>query len=379
MRKQPPLILHVIHHLVTGGMENGLVNLINNLSPDRYRHAIACVEDFSEFRERINRRDVEVFSLRRSQIGVWRMRKELYRLCKTMRPAIVHSRNQSGLDALLPARLAGVRICVQGEHGWDVGNLTGSHWRPRLVQQVHAPLVSRFIVVSKDIERHLINSVGIAPSRISQIYNGVDASQYTPRGERNGSLAPPGFLTPDSILVGTVGRIQAVKDQATLVRSFGLLLQGNKNLHSRLRLAIVGNGPLLQDLRILATDLGIAQQCWFPGDRVDVPKILQLFDVFVLPSLNEGISNTILEAMASGLPVIAGRVGGNVEILSEPDTGFFFSPGDTDTLTNLLRRYVDDVDLRHSHGAAARKTVLARFSIDSMVGHYQAVYDQLLN
>ena len=130
-----PLVLHVIYHLVIGGMENGLVNLINRMDATRWRHAIACVEDFSDFRLRIARPDVEVFSLRRSQIGVWGLRRQLYELCNRMRPAIVHSRNQSGLDALPPARLAGVPHTVHGEHGWDVGDLNGLRFKPALLRR----------------------------------------------------------------------------------------------------------------------------------------------------------------------------------------------------------------------------------------------------
>mgnify|MGYP001385354370 CR=1 FL=1 len=121
----PPLVLHVIHQLAMGGMENNLINLINRMPASRFRHAIACVEDFSDFRQRLARPDVEVFALHRARIGVHRLRRELFRRCRRLRPAIVHSRNRSGLDALLPARLGGVRYCVHGEHGWDVDDLHG--------------------------------------------------------------------------------------------------------------------------------------------------------------------------------------------------------------------------------------------------------------
>jgi len=107
-------------------MENGLVNLIHCLPHDRYRHAVVCIEDASEFRQRIRRPDVEVFPLHRSKIGVWEVQRKIHGLCTRLRPAVVHSRNQSGLDALLPARLAGVRTRIHGEHGWDVGDIDGT-------------------------------------------------------------------------------------------------------------------------------------------------------------------------------------------------------------------------------------------------------------
>jgi sugar transferase (PEP-CTERM/EpsH1 system associated) len=371
-----PLVLHVIHHLVMGGLENGLVNLINSMPPERYRHAIVCVENYNDFRLRIARADVEVIALHRSRIGIWRMRLEMLRLFRRLRPAIVHSRNMSGLDALLPARLAGVRTCVHGEHGWDVGDLDGSQWKPALLRRLHAPLVDRYITVSQDLARYLARRVGVAQPRIRQVYNGVDTARFAPRapGAPRPAL-PDGFAGPDDILIGTVGRLQPVKDQATLLRAFARLRETQPALWPRLRLAIVGGGPLEAELQALAAELDVGAQLWLSGARDDVPAILASFDVFVLPSLSEGISNTILEAMACGLPVLATGVGGNLELVKDGVCGRFFTPGDVDALSGLLAAYGGDAGLRGAHGAAARHIAVEEFSMAAMVNNYMAVYD----
>jgi glycosyltransferase involved in cell wall biosynthesis len=145
-----------------------------------------------------------------------------------------------------------------------------------------------------------------------------------------------------------------------------------------LRLAIVGEGPLLPALRALAQSLGIADVSWFPGACDNVPEMLRLFDVFVLPSLNEGISNTILEALASGLPVVATRVGGNVEIVDEGRCGRLFAPGDVDALAALLAQYADESQLLAAHAAAARRAATERFSLGGMVAQYRLLYESLL-
>jgi sugar transferase (PEP-CTERM/EpsH1 system associated) len=254
---QPPLVLHVIHHLVVGGMENGLVNLINRMPPQRFRHAVACVEDYSAFRQRLQRPDVEVIAMNRSRIGVWALRREFHRLCKRLRPALVHTRGQSGLDALLPARVAGVRRCVHGEHGWDVGDLRGQAWKPVALRRLHSPLIDRYITVSKDLERYLVDRVGVSAARITQIYNGVDTERFVPAQGRRPVPWPADFAAADAIVIGTVGRIQAVKDQATLVHAFAALVaNADADLRRRLRLAIVGDGPLMTDLRQLIATLG---------------------------------------------------------------------------------------------------------------------------
>ena len=378
-KNSPPLVLHVIHHLVIGGMENGLVNLINHMPASAYRHAIACVEDYSDFRQRIVRPDVEVIALQRSQVGLWRLRRGLFRLCRRLQPAILHSRNQSGLDALLPARVAGVPHTVHGEHGWDVDNLDGRQWKPALLRRMHSPLVERYVTVSKDLERYLVTRVGIGPRRISQIYNGVDTTRFAPDpAPRRRDVLPAGFCDENSIVIGTVGRIQAVKDQATLLRAFAELAARQPHLLDRLRLVVAGEGPLLAELRTLAESLAISAVSWFPGAMKNVPELLRAFDVFVLPSLNEGISNTVLEAMATGLPVLASAVGGNVELVEDGVTGQLFGAGDSLALAALLSDYAANAALRQNHSSAARRICLQRFGLQEMTDRYAALYDSLL-
>lgn len=186
-----PLILHVIHHLRTGGLENGLVNLINKMPESAYRHAIICVEDFSDFRDRIQHQNVEVIALHRSKIGVRQMQREIYALCRRLRPAIIHTRNQSGLDALLPAWLARVPCRIHGEHGWDVDNIDGKKLKPALLRRLHTPLVDGYITVSRHLANYLVNEVGIDTRRITQIYNGVDTEKFYPVENKASDLLPP--------------------------------------------------------------------------------------------------------------------------------------------------------------------------------------------
>ena len=373
-----PLILHVIHHLVTGGLENGLVSLINNMPESRFRHAVVCIEDYSEFRNRLVRPDTEVYALHRSRIGTWRLRRALYQLCRRLHPAIVHTRGQSGLDALLPARLSGVRRCVHGEHGWDVKDLFGTSVKPMLLRRLHSPLVDRYIAVSQHLQRYLVNRVHVRPDRIATICNGVDTGKFYPATQKPLALPPPGFLAGDPVVVGTVGRLQPVKDQVTLLRAFAEWTQQDPGFKSKVRLVVVGDGPLHGELVRLSSELGIEELTWFAGNRHNVADLLHLFDVFVLPSLAEGISNTILEAMATGLPIIATQVGGNTELVQDGINGRLFSAGDASTLETLLADYVEQPGIRRHHGAASRRLAVEKFSLRSMLEKYQAEYENLL-
>ena len=372
-----PLVLHVIHHLVIGGMENGLVNLLNRMRETRFHHAIACIEDYSDFRSRLRRADVEVFPLYRSRVGIWKTRRAIFRLCRRIRPAVVHTRNMSGLDALLPARLAGVPRCIHGEHGWDVSELGSDHWKPALLRRLHRPLVDRYVTVSRHLEHYLVDRIGVPAARVIQIYNGVDTERFAPAMRKPADVLPRDFRADGCVVIGTVGRIQSVKDHATLVRAFAELLHMRADPATNLRLAIVGAGPLLDDVRRLVVELGIESRVWMPGAVDDVPNILRAFDVFVLPSLAEGISNTILEAMATGLPVVATAVGGNVEIVDDDRTGRLFRPGDSAALARIIARYADNSSLRQTHGRRGREAAVDRFSLTTMVERYEAMYAEM--
>jgi sugar transferase (PEP-CTERM/EpsH1 system associated) len=374
---RPPLIVHVIHHLVVGGMENTLVNLINHTPPERFRHAVICVEDFSDFRHRITSPEVEVIALHRSKVGATAVRKAIYQFCRRWRPTVLHSRNMSGLDALLPSFLARVPVRVHSEHGWDVDNLDGRRWKPALLRRLHSPLVSAYVTVSADLARFLHVRLGIAEKRIHHICNGVDTSRFVPGTAVDKAELPDGFNGPSMLCVGTVGRLQPVKDQATLVHAVARVVAANPAARARLRLVIVGNGPLLSVLQRQVLDLGLQDLVWLPGSSDKVPSLLRAMDLFVLPSLNEGISNTILEAMACGVPVIASRVGGNPELVIPGLNGELFAAGDVQALSTLLQRYLDDPALRQRQALSARQQALERFSLQVMLQRYLKLYDML--
>jgi len=375
---EPPLVAHVIHHLVVGGMENGVVNLVNRIPASRYRHCVICVEDFSDFRDRIKRADVQIYGMHKSTLSTAGLYWRLYCLFSKIRPAIVHSRNLSGLDALLPAFAAGVPVRIHSEHGWDVHDLEGMRVRPRLLRRIHSPIVHRYIAVSKHLQSYLVDKVGLSPSRIIQVYNGVDVDTFSPSSAKPSGVMPATFYGPGMVVIGTIGRLQPVKDQLSLVRAFAQLVRDDPPLRQVLRLAIVGDGPMHGELVDCIRCEGLTDIAWVPGARRDADRVYRCFDIFVLPSLNEGISNTILEAMASGLPVIATGVGGNTEIVSG-DVGCLIPKSDSEALAAALKRYVLDAELRARQGAAARRRAAVDFGIDGMVRSYMAVYDTMLS
>ncbi len=373
-----PLIAHVIHRFGTGGMENGLVNIINRTPSDRYRHALVCLTDADPFLKRIERPGLLVVTLGRRPGHDFALYGRLWSVLRRLSPSIVHTRNLAALEGQIPAALLpGVRR-VHGEHGRDVFDIAGTNRKYNLLRRAVRPLVHRYVAVSRDLAGWLETTVGVPPQRIRQIYNGVSLDRFRPQSGPRAPLTPHGFLPEDALAVGTVGRLAAVKDQRTLVAAFARVVAARPGLIPRLRLILVGDGALRGDLERQASSLGVGQLCWFAGGRDDVADLMRLLDLFVLPSLGEGISNTLLEAMATGLPAIATRVGGNPELVADGRTGALVPAGRPEELAQAMLRFLDDADLRARCGAAARAEVERRFDWDRCVGQYLALYDELL-
>jgi sugar transferase (PEP-CTERM/EpsH1 system associated) len=372
----PPLIAHVLHRFDTGGLENGVVNLINHLPADAYRHVVIALTEVTDFRQRLRRSDVDCVALHKAPGHGARLYPRLWRLLRQLRPAIVHTRNLAALEMQPAAWAAGVPVRVHGEHGRDVEDLDGLSVRHQRIRRLYAPFVQRHIALSRDLQDYLVQRVGIAAERIDQIYNGVDDLRFqpAPEGPRDRDAMPFGGA---HIVFGTVGRMQTVKHQGLLARAFVQLLQRAPALRDRARLVMLGDGPLRPVVQAQMADAGLADLAWLPGERSDVPALMQAMDVFVLPSLAEGISNTILEAMACGLPVVATAVGGNPELVAHERTGLLVASDDADAMAQALRQLVD-APLRLRYGAAARAEVEQRFSLQAMVSAYQGVYDRAL-
>jgi glycosyltransferase involved in cell wall biosynthesis len=182
----------------------------------------------------------------------------------------------------------------------------------------------------------------------------------------------------NSWLVVPEPRKQTVKDQLTLARAFVQALALQPTLRERLRLVMIGEGPLRAQCQAILGEAGVAHLAWLPGERLDIDVILQGLQCFVLPSLAEGISNTALEAMASGLPVIATAVGGNADLVSPGLTGELVAPGDAQALARSIVRLAGDPSLVARMGHAARMEAQSRFGIDAMVSAYERLYQSLL-
>lgn len=366
-------IVHIIYRLDFGGMENGLVNLVNRLPREKFTHVILCLTHATAFRHRIRRDDVEIIECRKPEgkhpPTYWKVYKELRRL----RPDIVHTRNLGALDMSWVARLAGCQQRIHSEHGWTADDPKGHSRKYRALRKICDPAVGRYLAVSRDIAHWLVDTIGIAADKVETLHNGVDLSRFAP----SPTLVDEEIETSNprtEVVFGTLGRQDAIKGLDVFLTALRALIGERPEWVERLRVIMAGDGPERARYMSLRDEYDLHQVVEFPGAVDDVPGLLRQFDFFVQPSLNEGISNTVLEAMASGLPIIATDVGGNPELVRDGIEGRLVAPGDVDRLRMALSAYIEDAELRQRQGIAARQRAEDSFSFEVMCARYERLY-----
>lgn len=374
--ERPRLVVHVVDALDAALTGTSLLNLIRLLPPERYRHAIVCMHDRFGHHADVREHGVEVVNLHKRSGSDPLHYVRMYGVLRALRPDLIHTRDGAGLPAQVVAALAGVKLRVHAEHGGgaaDAGRGVGT----RLLRRLLCPLVDHYIAASSDLEEWLVESVGAEPARVSQIASGVDSVQFHPRLGPSAAVGPPGFMHDGAFVVGSVGRMDAAGNHTTLVEAFLRLIASPHPAHQRLKLLLVGDGSERAECQALLHRAGAAARAWLPGARADVAQLLRAMDLFVLPARAEDRSGAILQAMATGLPVVATAVGGNTELVHPGFTGILVPPMSTELLAAAIADYCRIPDMAARHGARARSQVIARHSMPAMARDVLAVYDAL--
>lgn len=354
-------IVHILDSLGIGGLEKGVVTLANHSSED-IRHTVICLRAIGPSAQQLPA-EVPVVALNKTPGNSFGFLRVLAAELKKLSPDLVHTRNWGGMDGIIAARMAGINKIVHGEHGWDLTDPLGQLRKRKMARRMLSLATREFVAVSQAIKAWLEEDVRICRP-VTQIYNGVDTELFLSDGDRDALRRELG-LSASASLIGIVARLDPIKDHLTLLQAFAGISRQHRDAH----LVIIGDGPARAEL-----EQQVLERVHFLGSRGDIPELLCGLDVFVLPSLNEGISNTILESMASGTPVVASHVGGNPELVREKIDGRLFPVGDAEALAGCLDEYLRDRNQCREHGENARQGVIERFSVEKMVSQYEAVW-----
>lgn len=369
-------ILKVVPTLMCGGTENQFMTLARQLDPSRFDLEFACLRRWGQFIEEVHDRGIPlseypVPSFR--SVKTVALQAKLARHITRRQIDIVHAYNFYGnVFAVPPARLtsavaiASIRDC-------------GPYLTPMQKRvQRYACQLADCVLVNADAVRDWLVADGYNPSNIVVIRNGVDLSRFAVPPARDRIRHELG-LAASTPLVAVVGRLARFKGLEQFLQAAAILAP---QFPAAMFLVVGETAPMetayLTALKAQAARLGIAGRVIFTGIRSDVPELLSSVDVAVMPSLNEALSNVLLESMAAGAPLVATRVGGTPEALSDGECGLLVPPGDAAALATGVARLLNDPTLAARLGHAARQRIANEFSVDRMVRATEQLYVDLL-
>lgn len=363
-------VLHLVHKLTAGGAERVLVNLINGSSTN-VRHIICSFSPADEFENEIIPERRTVINLNKKSGNDFKLPFRIAAICKEYDVDVVHSQGWAtyieGIFAtkLLCRKSIKFIFAFRGKTIADVAEIP----RKRIVaQRVFSYLCDGIITPSEIMRQDYANEIGINPDKIQVIYNGINIDQS--KSSRLNLDREEFGLPSQATVIGCVARLDPVKNLIWLIRSSAPIIRQFPNIH----LLIIGDGPEKQKIEEEILIQELANNIVLPGRRSDVFQCLNLMDIFIQPSVYEGISNTILEAMGSCLPVIATNVGGTPEIVENNVTGILVESNNSKQLSESIIRLMNNIELRKQMGLAGRKLVENQFNGTQMAFEYERLF-----
>jgi sugar transferase (PEP-CTERM/EpsH1 system associated) len=357
-------VVHIVRTLDMGGLEMVVLDLVLRRSA-RFDVAVLCLEQRGEMADRFEQAGAPVTALKLTETSISRRIWLLSAALRRLRPHVVHTHNVGPhVNGAVAAKFARRPVLVHTKHGRNYGELAK---RKLLFQNRVASLLSdKIVCVSHDAANVARQMEKVAEKRIAVIHNGIDVSRF--------EMSPAPCRSTETIRAIHVARLNPIKDQATLLRAVRIVVDRLPGFH----LDVVGEGPAATKVKQLCGELSLSNHVRFHGMRDDVPKLLRSADLFVLSSLSEGISLTLLEAMASGLPVVATDVGGNREVVQTGTTGCLVPSRDPQALADAIIRLCSNGKEAREMGMRGRQRVEQFFSVDIMVNAYEELYCNLL-
>ncbi|WP_445505206.1 glycosyltransferase [Microvirga sp. G4-2] len=364
----PLAVEMVLPSLETGGMETMTVALAQALAARGHRVGVTCLQREGELAEGLRRAGIPVALVPcPGTAPILSPHQGLRRHFAARAPDVIHAQNGVWAKAALAARAAGVPAVVHTAHGFSLDE----PWFGDALRWWAGLRTDMVVAVSIPLREHLVRKARIPASRVVTIINGIDTTRFTPRGTR-GILRAALGIGPDAPLIGCVARLDPIKNHVLLLEAMALLIRQIPDA----RLALVGDGPLREALRERAEALCLEGKVLFAGTLADTATAYRDLDIFVLPSVSEGTSISVLEAMASGTPVVATAVGGTPRLL-DGGCGTLVPSGDAAAMAEAIQRLLSDPIGRARMARTARERISEEFGHAAMVRAYEKLYRQV--
>ena len=371
----PRRLFFLVDSFMIGGTETQAVELARRLDPARYQVIVGCLRKEGPLLSRLDGTQVRVveFSLCKgidSPSGLRGVLK-LARFLRRERIQIMHAHDLwSNLVGMVAAKLARVPVTITSQR-----DLSHDVWYGTYRRRVLRYLQGRSSIVqtnAKAIRDGLVEKDRLPANKVCVIYNGVDIDGFRNVTSNREWLFPGSAGRKLVVLVGNMN--SDVKGHPILIAAASEIVKS----HPEVQFLLVGDGPRRRDYEAIVEESGLKENLLFLGRRNDVPQILASCDVAVLPSLAEGLPNAVLEYLATGLPVVATALGGNLEVVEDGVTGLLIPPSDPHALATALSRLLDDSQFAAQIAKAGRESVESRFSFDRLVSEVDALYTRLL-
>jgi sugar transferase (PEP-CTERM/EpsH1 system associated) len=372
--------LHVMHVVRMGdsggGMEKGLINVARRL-PEEFCISICALDTQEDFSACLHRPGSQFYLLPGGQGAGRPDLKWVFRLVRLFRdtgPDVVHSHNWGTfVYTVLAARLAGVPI-IHGEHGKNLHELDERNPPKDWARRFLGRSIERLITVSDPLRREWIEKYEIPPRKAVYIANGVDLERFRP-GLDQAECRKRFDLPQEAWIVGSVARLDPIKNFGLLVRAMPLL----QNADRPVVVALLGDGPCRNEIEALAAKLGVCGRLYLPGKRPDVEHFLGALDVFTLPSLCEGMSNVVLEAMAAGVPVVCPDIPAHHALIDPANgEGILLDPCTEHTLAANLLDVLASPERRKSLAERSRAKTERHFTLDEMARRHAELYREVV-
>ncbi len=378
MRSGEIKIAFVIPSLDLGGTEHQLVALVKGLDRSRFLPVVFCLTAIGPLVADLEKAGVETrcFGLRglrvlRNPIRVIRCLLAFFAELKKENPGIVHGLLfHAYVLGAFAARIARIPIVIASRRSLSQFKAGKPHYP--LMERLANRITDLIVANSDAVKQDVICQEKVEPSKVTVIYNGIDPSLYdipADPGLRASLQIPEGAR-----VIGVVANLIHYKGH----RFFLQASQEVKRKHSDVKFLLIGDGPCRGELESLARELGLEKDVLFLGSRQDIPQLLALMDVAVLPSLEEGFPNAVLEAMAVSKPVVATRVGGTPEAVVHGKTGLLVPPRDPRALADAILELLGDPRLAQQMGKAGRGRVKKEFGLDRMIQEMEGLYEELI-
>jgi glycosyltransferase involved in cell wall biosynthesis len=368
-------VTHVVLSLDCGGLERVVVDLVRQGGRRGQHVSVLCLERPGILAPQLQRMGVRVACLNKLPGLRWNTRAAVQAALRILQPDVVHTHQIAALLYTGPAAArAGIKV-VHTEHSNHLARASGwlRRWRYRLLLGWSGKSAGHFCCVASDIAR-AVTRLRVVPARkVRVVRNGIDHTSYTTQTDQGQTRKALG-IPADVPVIGTIGRLHPVKRQDLLISAFARLLAKIPTAH----LVIVGEGPSHQPLDELAQRLSISSRVHLTGYIADPKPLLQIMDIFALPSQWEGMPLVILEAWASGLPVIASDVGGVPELVQPDINGLLFGNGNESALSKGIFEMLQDKGKAQALAAAGRAAVVDRYCAERMTAEYERLYRNVL-